>query len=90
MNEDILSVAVSQLKVKVDSIMLEINGIISSATYIENAADKVASKIIELSIANQAHIEATSLFAQALAQKLIALGPQTKKSEQEIDKQEEE
>lgn len=72
MKEDILSTCVSQLKTKVDSIMLDINGLLSKP-YEEGVSYKVSEKIIELSAAELAYRQGLSLQAQAMAQRLAAL-----------------
>lgn len=70
MKEEILSAAVSQLKAKVDAIMLDINIILTTPSHTEDFATKAAVKITELAVADTALRQATALLAQAMAHRL--------------------
>ena len=83
MNEDILDAAISVLKAKVDVIMYDVNSILSSSMscYENKAANKLASKISELAIANQNYQQALSLKMQMLTMKVKNL-PQSEDDQQ--------
>jgi hypothetical protein len=73
MNEDLLEASLSVLKSKVDVIMFDINNMMSTSSYCDNMAKKLASKISKLAKANQSYQQAISLKAQMMAMKIATL-----------------
>lgn len=67
MKMDILEVVVSRLKVKRDTIMLDINAILSHPPS-EGVSDRLLNKIEELSLVEQSLTHASSFYQQAVTQ----------------------
>lgn len=82
MNSEILNLAVAQLQNKVELIMFDINGMLSSG-FSEGIVQKVADKISELSLANLALEQGLGLRLQMLQMEAEAL---TKDIEPDLNK----
>lgn len=82
MNSKILNLAVAQLQNKVELIMFDINGMLSSG-FSEGIVQKVADKISELSLANLALEQGLGLRLQMLQMEAEAL---TKDIEPDLNK----
>ncbi len=73
MNEDLLEASISILKSKMESVMCDINFLMSSNSYQDDLPKKLASKISKLRKATQDYQQALGLKAQIMAMKISGL-----------------